>query len=72
MLRYRLSEAKTWLIVLYLVCLIGFGLVSISAGEEAAPKKGNDTGVVGGLVHFVGEVIAFPFRVVGHTIDAIF
>ena len=32
----------------------------------------DDDGIVGGTVGFVGDVVAFPFRVVGGVVDTIF
>lgn len=66
------GNSKIGFILMCIILLTGVGLVGTSAGDDTATQKSGDTGVVGGLFHFVGDVIAFPFRVVGHTIDAIF
>ena len=31
-----------------------------------------DSGIVGSFFHFLGDVIAFPFRIIGNVLDAIF
>ena len=43
--------------------------VKTETTTETTPQK---HGVIGGLFYFIGEVIAFPFKVIGGILDAIF
>ena len=40
--------------------------------EETTTKKSEGGGVIGSFFHFVGQVIAFPFKVIGGILGAIF
>ena len=40
--------------------------------DQESSKKSSHWGVLGGLFHVIGEVIAFPFRLVAETIRFIF
>lgn len=49
------------------------GVVESSTTEETTTTKTEEHhGLVGGFFHFLGEVVAFPFRVIGGIFDAIF
>lgn len=70
--RLRLKPIQRQWIVVCLVLLMAFGLTTCGATAEPVSQHKEDTGIIGGLMHFVGEVVAFPFRVIGSSIDAIF
>lgn len=40
--------------------------------EQAEPAKGEDISILGGLFNVIGEVIAFPFNVIGGALRLIF
>lgn len=45
-----------------------------TTAEQAQPKEDDDDGgsIVGSFFRFVGEVISFPFKILGKAFDAIF
>lgn len=40
--------------------------------QVATEVKARSHGLIGGLFYFIGDVLAFPFRVIGGVFDAIF
>ena len=58
-------------LLITMVLLYSMFLPYLYAEEDVTPKE-EERSVVGGLFHFVGEVVAFPFRVIGHGFDLIF
>lgn len=67
------------LLVILLLCfaLIGGFCVTLGYADDfdvdlEEDVDDDDHGIVGGFFHFVGDVIAFPFRLVGGVFDAIF
>ena len=40
--------------------------------SSSAASGSSDGGIFGGAFHFIGEVLAFPFRVIASVFDAIF
>ena len=46
--------------------------VEKSETKEQAPKKEESRGLVGSIFGVIGNVIAFPFRVIGGVLKAIF
>ncbi len=48
------------------------GTVPAETTTTTTTETKNDHSIAGGLFHFIGEVIAFPFRVIGNVFDAIF
>ena len=68
------------LLIIVLLCislLFGFCLNLAFADDfdvdvEDDVDDDDDHSLIGGVFHFVGEVFAFPFRMVGNLFDAIF
>tara|TARA_B100000745_G_scaffold117756_1_gene76106 strand:- start:274 stop:477 length:204 start_codon:yes stop_codon:yes gene_type:complete len=57
------------LLVLFIFCAI-LGVDNAYADDDI--EGGDDSSIVGGFFNFLGDVLAFPFRVVGSVFDAIF
>ena len=45
---------------------------TVTTQENTQTTSYGDGGILGGALHVVGEVLAFPFRVVASLLDAIF
>ena len=66
------------LLVILLLCIVllsGFYIGLSFADDFDVDLEDNDHedhGLLGGFFNFVGDVIAFPFRLVGGVFDAIF
>lgn len=40
--------------------------------EESTTTEEHPRGIIGGTVHVIGQILAFPFKVIGGVIEAIF
>ena len=45
---------------------------SVTTEETSTSARSSDGGIMGGAFHLVGEVLAFPFRVIAAVFDGIF
>ena len=73
-----LSKELFIIMCLLMIFAVVFGLIGAAFGQSDSAESSDsgsvekDHGIIGGFFHFFGEVVAFPFRVVGGAIDAIF
>ena len=58
------------LAIFLLFAIIGAGL--LNADEDGDEPAKDDSSILGSFFRFVGNVIAFPFRMIGKAFDAIF
>lgn len=70
-LKRKAKQRGHYLLLLCLLIFI-FGFTGDVLGEDAESRKGNDVSIVGGTFHVIGEVVSFPFRVIGKAFDFIF
>ena len=45
---------------------------TVTASETTNETRSQSHGLIGGLFYFIGEAVAFPFKVIGGIFDAIF
>jgi len=68
------------LLVILVLCLVLISGFCVGLGYaddfdvdlEEDDLDDDDHGIIGGVFHFVGDVVAFPFRLIGGVFDAIF
>lgn len=81
-------KSKYFVVFFLLVCLFCFWAVPLLADQtvttttsapasttqvkEVKVVEKDESSIVGNFFRFVGDVIAFPFRMVGKALDAIF
>jgi hypothetical protein len=46
--------------------------VVVSTEQSSTSESKPDGGIFGGVFHLLGEILAFPFRMIGEAFDALF